>query len=262
MRIVLVCALLATACSAGADDPRPTVVASFFPLAEVAREAGGGRVRVVDLTPPGAEPHDLELRTRDVSRLLDAKVAVVLGGGFQPGVERVARRRDLPTVTVLGEGARDPHVWLDPSELARVVARVGAALGSPRRAESFARRLRSLDAEVGRDLAGCRGRALVVAHAAFGPFALRYGLRQLPVAGLDPAEETDPRTLDRLVDLVRKERVTVFAERLLAPDVVRTLARESGARVAVLDPLESGRPGGYVPGIRANVRAIRAGLRC
>ena len=58
------------------------MVASFYPLAEAARQVGGDRVRVENLTPPGAEPHDLELTASQVSELQDADVVLLLGGGF------------------------------------------------------------------------------------------------------------------------------------------------------------------------------------
>ncbi|HEX2192354.1 MAG TPA: zinc ABC transporter substrate-binding protein, partial [Acidimicrobiales bacterium] len=57
MVLVLV---VAVACSSESDG-RPSAVASFYPLAEAAQQVGGDRVRVENLTPPGAEPHDLEL---------------------------------------------------------------------------------------------------------------------------------------------------------------------------------------------------------
>src|SRR6185436_15876658 len=42
-----------------------TVVASFYPLAEAARRVGGATVAVDNLTPPGVEPHDLELSPKE-----------------------------------------------------------------------------------------------------------------------------------------------------------------------------------------------------
>src|SRR5687768_4807529 len=125
MRTVLVSALLvslaAAGCAGGSDasgDDRTEVVAAFFPLAEAARLVAGDGVDVIDLTPPGVEPHDLELTTEQIDQLLDADVVVVLGGGFQPAVEDVADDRDGVTVDVfesLDLDTRDPHVWLDPT---------------------------------------------------------------------------------------------------------------------------------------------------
>lgn len=117
MRRVLVAALglvLAAACGtgggtgAGGDDGRVTVVAGFYPLAEAAARVGGDHVRVVNLTAAGAEPHDLELSTADVDRLEDADLVLYLGGGFQPAVEKVARRRRGPSVDLLDAVALEP----------------------------------------------------------------------------------------------------------------------------------------------------------
>ena len=94
-------------CGSGDDGPataggdRLTVVAGFYPLAEAAARVGGDRVDVVDLTPAGSEPHDLELVPDQVEDLEDADVVLVLGRGFQPAVEQVAGRRDGTTVALL-----------------------------------------------------------------------------------------------------------------------------------------------------------------
>src|SRR5687768_9544083 len=97
------------------DRSRRTVVDAFFPLADAARTIGGDDVEVVGLTPAGVEPHDLELTSDAVDAILDADVAIVLGGGFQAAVEDVADDRDGPTLVVLDElglEVDDPHVWL------------------------------------------------------------------------------------------------------------------------------------------------------
>src|SRR6476660_314439 len=99
--------------AAGATSRTP-VVASFYPIAWAAQRVGGNRVAVTNLTPAGAEPHDLALTPDQIDEVLDAKVVFELGGGFQPAVEDAAEQRDGATVNLLPRGTRDPHVWLDP----------------------------------------------------------------------------------------------------------------------------------------------------
>ena len=77
------------------------VVASFYPLAYAAERVGGDRVEVTNLTPAGAEPHDLELTPKQIDELLDADLVLDLGRNFQPAVEKAAEQRDGPTVKVL-----------------------------------------------------------------------------------------------------------------------------------------------------------------
>jgi zinc transport system substrate-binding protein len=271
---VLVAVLAAGACSdggaegtAGADG-RPQVVAAFYPLFEAARQVGGDRVDVVNLTPAGTEPHDLELTPREVDRIEGADIVVFLGAGFQPGVEEVAKRSEgaaidaLDGLTLMPESGEeegeaggehagnglDPHVWLDPGLLGRLVERVEAGLakadpaGKATYAENSAayrRELGLLDDDFGRRLRDCPRRVVVTAHAAFGYLTRRYGLTQEAIAGLSPESEPDPERLAQLAELVRSTgTTTVFTETLVSPKVAETLAREAGVTTAVLNPLE------------------------
>src|SRR5262249_39257824 len=58
---------------------KPRVVASFYPLAYAAQRVGDGRVTVSNLTPAGAEPHDLELTPDQIDAVLDADLMLELG---------------------------------------------------------------------------------------------------------------------------------------------------------------------------------------
>jgi len=262
------------------DDAGVEVVAGFYPLAWVAERIGGDRVNVTDLTPAGAEPHDLELTTRQVDDVLDAEVVVVLGDGFQPAVEDAAARRDGPPVEVLEElpddalAEGDPHVWLDPVLMQDVVRAIEDALVSAdpdhesafrRNADALRGQLRALDETYRAGLATCQRDLVVTAHDAFGYLTDRYGLRNEGVAGLSPDAEPDARRLAELADLARDEGVTtVFTEELLSPEIAETLAREAGGlRTEVLSPLESRSDrGSYLAAMEDNLAKIRAALGC
>ena len=278
--VVAVAAVAGVGC--GSDDDgaatggeRVSVVAGFYPLAEAAARVGGERVDVVDLTPAGSEPHDLELVPDQVEDLEDADLVLVLGRGFQPAAERVAERRDGTTVEVLdalgvpggeisdheegeaeeegsdheeADGDVDPHVWLDPTRMADIVDEVAAALATvdpggrtayEAAAATYRDELEALDATYAQALGACRGDTIVVAHEAFGWLAARYGLVQQAISGLAPGSEPSPARLSELADLVRDRGVTtVFTETLVSPRVAEALAREAGVGTAVLDPLE------------------------
>jgi zinc transport system substrate-binding protein len=61
---------------------------------------------------------------------------------------------------------------------------------------------------------------------------------------------------------------TVFAETLVSPRLAETVAREAGARVAVLNPIEGlsaeerDRGDDYFSVMRRNLAALREGLGC
>ena len=64
----------------GEASEQRDVVAAFYPLVFVAEQVGGEHVTVRDLTPPGADSHDLELSPRDVVMLQEADLIVYLAG--------------------------------------------------------------------------------------------------------------------------------------------------------------------------------------
>ena len=263
-----------------AAAPKRSVVAAFYPIAYAAQQVGGARVTVSNLTPAGAEPHDLELSPAQMDRLLDADAVFVMGRGFQPAVEKAAQQRDGVTVDVLDGLPRvtDPHVWLDPvlmQDIVRAVQR-GLTKADPKGASTYARnadalvaRLEALDATYRTGLATCTRDLIVTAHEAFGHLAHRYGLRQQGVAGIDPSAEPDARRIAQLSDLVQKEGATVvFTESLLSSRVADTLAREAGVKTETLDPLEglsSARQAAgadYFSVMDANLRKLQAALGC
>ena len=285
MRIVPVSlaalALLAAGCAgSGAGTGQRSVVAAFYPLAFAAAAVGGSKVHVENLTPPGAEPHDVELTPRAVGRLQGADVVLYLSHDFQPAVQDAVEGASGKRVDALAgldlkrgagddAGKTDPHVWLDPVLFARIVERIGTALGRPARAAALARRLHALDREYRSGLRRCARRDFVTSHAAFGYLAARYGLQQIPITGIDPEAEPSPRRLQQLIDLVRREHVTtVFFERLVSPRLAETVARDAGARAEALDPIEGLTPteerrgDDYFSLMRQNLTNLRAALGC
>jgi len=270
----IVATLLVAGCGDGTSGDE--VLASFYPLAFAAQQVGGG-APVVDLTPAGAEPHDLELSPGDVRRLVGSRLVVFLGHGFQPAVEQALAQRDGPSVDALegqalaggGEDGLDPHVWLDPVRFARMGETIAGALGDPARSRPFVARLRQLDREYRRGLARCERRELVTTHAAFGYLAARYGLTQVPLAGLAPEAEPSAGDVAALArEVARSGATTVFTEPLASAKLAETVAREAGVATATLDPLEGlsqaqlDAGADYLSVMRENLAALRNALGC
>ncbi|PZG49066.1 zinc ABC transporter substrate-binding protein [Spongiactinospora gelatinilytica] len=167
----------------------------------------------------------------------------------------------------------DPHLWLDPSRFAIVANKLGDRLAAadPARAKAHkdraaavAAELTALDAEMKRGLGSCAGHALVTSHAAFGYLAGRYGLEQVGISGIDPEAEPSLARLAEVEKVAKREKVTtIFTEALVSPKVAEVLAKQVGAKTAVLDPLES-KPasGDYLTAMRANLATLRTALNC
>lgn len=271
-------ALQGAACAPveGTDDGRVTVVASFFPLAEAAREIGEDSVAVTNLTAPGVEPHDLELSPDDLEAIAEADVVVMLGGGFQPAVEQAveaeARGTVVDAMDLVEPIGDDPHVWLDPLRYRAIADGLAAAMTAAGAdadgAAAFTSELSDLDAEFSDGLAACTSRLLVTTHEAFGYLADRYDLQQQAASGITPESEPDAARLAELEALIRDEGITtVFAEPG-GTALAQTLADEAGIEVAELNPLEgltqeqldSGED--YPSVMLDNLDALREGLGC
>jgi len=255
-------------------------------------KVGGDRVSVTNLTPPGVEPHDLELTPSQIGAIADADLVFYLGGGFQPAVEDAvaeaqgravdvsAELRTLPVPPGDTEPSltADPHVWLDPILYGRIVDQVERALadaspadasGFETDAAAFDRRLADLDAAYRGGLARCARDVIVTSHAAFGYLAARYGLHQEAIAGLSPDVEPPPQRLAELRALVQRDGITtIFTEELLPADVADTIAATTGATTAVLNPFESLTPAEVASGadydsvMRDNLTELRRALGC
>jgi zinc transport system substrate-binding protein len=282
MRLILILIhlgilVLSAAGCGGAASGTPgneTVVASFYPLAYAAEEVGDGRVNVSNLTPAGAEPHDLEVSPQDVAAIREADLVLLLGRGFQPQLEDAAGsgKRALPLLETPGLGLHpngDPHVWLDPLRYAKVVGRIGQALHRPDAAARLQARLRALDDEYRTGLAQCARREIVTSHEAFWYLAERYGLEQIAITGLSPEVEPEPAKLQQVIELVREHGVTtIYFETLVSPRIAETVARETSAKTAVLNPIEGltkdeiSQGANYFALMRTNLRALREGLGC
>jgi zinc transport system substrate-binding protein len=281
-RIVLILlGVLALAAGCGSSEDggsRKTVVAAFYPIAFAAQRLDPG-AEVENLTPSGAEPHDLELSPRNVERLHNADTVLYLGAGFMPALEKAVKGQhnavDLLAGQRLvkgvegGESVLDPHVWLAPMRYAAIVRKIAVALDEKAAGEDLVTDLKGLDAEYRRGLAHCERRQIVTSHAAFGYLAKAYGLEQIPLTGITPEAEPSAKALEALVQKVKSDgATTVFFETLVSPKLAQTVAREAGADTAVLDPIEgltkdeAGKGADYFSVMRANLAALRKALGC
>jgi zinc transport system substrate-binding protein len=291
--LVIATLLGAAACGSGGDpaagDGKLAVIGSFYPMAWLAERVGGANVTVRTLTEPGTEPHDLELTPRQVVDVGKAGYVAYVKG-VQPAVDQAveqhAKDHSLDAASVVktlppaggeegGNLAYDPHIWLDPSRLATVGTALGDRLAAADAdhaaayragAKALAMDLTKLDQDYRAGLSACARKAIVTSHAAFGYLADRYGLDQVPIAGLDPQNEPSPNRLAELTRQVRTNKVTtIFTETLVSPKVAQTLAREAGVRTATLDPVEGladGSRDDYLSVMRRNLGTLRSALGC
>lgn len=268
----------------GAAAGSVTVVATTTQAADLARNVGGDNVNVVGLLAPNSDPHEYEIRPRDLDLLADADLVVRSGGDLDEWLQEAIEGSgtEAAMVTLIDEVRTvedDPHWWQDPRNALRAVAAIERALSDAdpagarayaASADRYSARLRRLDRAVAACIAKVPAaqRKLVTTHDALGYYARRYGIEvvgavipSLSTTGQPSAGETA-----ELVDTIREANVkAIFAESSVDAKVERAIARESGATVG--EPLWAdtlGPPGSsgdtYIRSIAANTRALVDGF--
>lgn len=271
-----------------------SVIASFYPLYEFARNVGMERIDVSTLIPAGVEPHDWEPTATDLQRLRSADIFIYNGAGFEPWIDRITSAefdllivetaRGIELIEVEGEHdeheheAIDPHIWLDPILAKQQVSSIKEALikVDPKstqyyedNAKAYMAKLDALDVKIRSELSNCEKDTFVSFHQAFSYFAKRYGLHEVSLGGISPEAEASPLELKELVEFVRENKIKViYSEELVDPRLAEVLASEVGAKVLLLSPIEGlsseelGKGVTYLEKMEQNVQNLRVGLQC
>jgi zinc transport system substrate-binding protein len=237
----------------------------------------------------------MELTPVQVAELEKTSLALYIDG-FMPAVDQAIeasvpdRALDLGTTVTLLEGeahsdeeavtqddhgAYDPHIWLDPANMISMAKAVSERLISidPARTAFYTANtaalvaeLEALDQEFTTGLANCEQKEIVTSHESFGYLANAYGFKQHGIAGLSPDTEPSPARLVEISEMVKAEGITtIYYETLVSPAIAETVANETGATTAVLDPIEglaAGSTDTFITVMQANLQALIKGQTC
>ncbi|MEK9155123.1 MAG: zinc ABC transporter substrate-binding protein [Patescibacteria group bacterium] len=265
------------------SDDTISIVATIYPMAYFA-DGLLPDASITTIIEPGVEPHDFSPTLDDVKTMLDADILLIVGGVETPvdawamdvWNDRAEAGKSVIVASAFSSHS-DPHVWLDPVYSQETVRQIGRTLTVlfPDDREAIEAGvhakvavLAGLDAEYQAGLASCEIREIVSAHDAFGYLARRYDFTVHSIAGISPEDEPSASALADLADLIRERKITtVFFEELLSDDLARTLADETGAKIDVLDPIESLTSEyksqiGYAGIMKENLQKLRSAMVC
>lgn len=249
------------------------VYTSIYPMYDFAEKIGKDKVDLRLMVPPGAEPHDWEPTAKLMAELENADVIIYNGLNMETWIDRVIKALGNEDIIIVksseeidllklqenhsheeGEehneeyhGDYDPHVWLDPIRAIKQGENIKDALVKADKKNKsyyeenfneFQSKLKKLDEKYREELQNIKSNEIVVAHAAFGYLADRYGLEQISISGLTPQEEPSAAKMARVSELVKDHNIKyIFFESLTSPRLAEVLANETGAEIAVLNPV-------------------------
>ena len=298
---ILLCALIATACSAPeqeASNGRIKIVATTGMVADLARNIGGDRVEVIGLMGPGVDPHYYKASQGDLARITDADIVLFNGLFLEGKMEAIFAKmaRSKKVVAVAGGvdeknlrrppeflGHFDPHIWFDVSLWAQTVEVAVASLSEldpegaevyRRNGEQYRARLDALHQWVIEQVGQIseQQRVLITAHDAFGYFGLAYGFEVVGLQGISTVAEYGVNDVTQLVDrIVERQVKAIFVESSVpvrSIEAVRQGCLNRGFEVVIGGTLYSDAMGGagsgadsYVGMVESNVNTIVGALR-
>lgn len=83
------------------SDKKLTIMTSIYPLYDFTSKIAGDRAAVINLVPPGAEPHDFEPTPKDMVNLSKADIFIYNGGGYESWIEDVLNGIDQKDMSII-----------------------------------------------------------------------------------------------------------------------------------------------------------------
>ena len=293
LRLCLAALALCAASAASLAADKLPVMASFSILADLVRVVGGERVVVTTLVGPDEDAHVFEPKPLDVKNMLQTRLLVVNGLGFEPWAQKLVKAAGYKGQTVVasqGITARtlhadkghthaetDPHAWQDPTNVVIYVRNIAAALSRldpagvssyQNNSDAYVKELQTLDAWAKGQFAALPAdkRKVITSHDAFGYLAALYQLRFMAPQGVSTETEPSAKEVAQLIKQIQREKIrAVFVENMGNPKLLAQLAKDAGVTMGsslYADALSGpDKPGNtYLKMMRYNVTQLVAGM--
>lgn len=271
---VLILSLAAcTSSTPPASSETVRVVASTSIIGDVVQQIAGEYLAVETLIPRGQDPHGFEPTPQLMAHLQNADIIFINGLGLEPALEKALDTPELANrVVALGEhvpvllpieeeaehahedehnhehGPYDPHVWLDPQNVAAWADHIAETLATidPAHAETYRanaaayrQKLDELDAWIREQVALVppERRVLITDHAVLGYYAHAYGFQQVAtvIPGASTLAEPSAQALSHLYETIRTYNVpAIFVSDTVNRRLVEQVASDTGVQVVVI----------------------------
>ncbi|MEM1331377.1 MAG: metal ABC transporter substrate-binding protein [Planctomycetota bacterium] len=266
----------------GSDEPRivltggatQSVVVSIPPLKSLVEALADEAVPVSVLVPSGTTVHGWSPTPEDARSVLTSGLMVTVGLGLEGGLSDLLAQRarvgrpHFQFATAVGivsgtghddheheghdhaHGPVDPHLWLDPALVERLIPELARALVDARLADralidsrisTLRATISDVDIAYRSRLAPLSGKGAVVDHNAYTRLFSRYGLRQAGVVRPIETAEPTPEQIRRVVEAIESgDASALLVEPQFSGGAARRVAELTDVRVGRIDPLGSG----------------------
>ena len=258
--------ILSVSCSCKKEDSSArsdefVVVASFYPIYIIAKNVAYNinDVKVVNMTSSDTGClHDYIVTAEDMKNLEKADVFLMNGAGMEAFADKIIERYpNLKTVELsksirlIDDGDnKNPHIWLSVSNVITMVKNCVEALcqadiknsdAYKKNGAAYIKELSNLKTEMDVSFKKFKGEKIIAFHEAFSYFAKDYDLIIAAEIEHNPGMEPSAKELADLIDTVRKHGIKyIFAEPQYSSSSAEIIAKETGAKVLILDTMAAG----------------------
>ncbi len=249
--MIVVAALMVAQCvkTEPEGETGTSVIASIFPVSDIARNIAGDSITVDYAVPANANPHSYEPDPSTVKKLRGAAVFIgvhrELDGWIEKFLPRSARKIYLADIFGKHGHHDNPHFWLSVQK-AKIIAsslRDSLTLLYPEKSRTFDanlaayhRDLDALDVRIAALFSGIQIRGFIQRHPAWDYFAADYGLIITGTVESGHGDSPSLREFRALAEKARRRGVTIVVADLGEPGgTAMSLVAEIGGHIVQLD---------------------------
>ena len=251
------------------------VFVSIAPQKFFVERIGGNEIQVEVMVNPGESPATFNPNPKKMSLLVYAKLYFSIGVPFekvwisrikniQPKLKIIPLNKNTTPSSDHHQGEGDPHIWLSPPLVKKMVAQIEVALSRQRPEKSaffkknyqaLIKDIDKLDQEIRQIFAKSKKHTFMVFHPAWTHFAETYSLKQISIE--HQGKEPGPRALQEIINVGKKQNIKIiFVQKQFGLTVAKKIAKMIGATVREMDPLAEN----YIDNMRNTAQAISGAI--
>lgn len=265
-----------------------TIVTSFYPMylhvINITRDIPD--IKVINLTQSQTGClHDYSLTTDNMKTLEKAQVLVVNGAGMENFLDKLVKQKENLNIIEASKGLEllndekqgevNAHVWVGISGAIDQVKNIGNALAAIDTVHAeqyktnvlkYVEKLNTLKNKMHEALDNVPNKDIVTFHEAFPYFAKEFNLHIAAVIEREPDSAPSAQELAETVNVIKASNVKIlFAEPQFSNTAAETIARETGAKLYILDPVVTGEANNdydaYIKAMEKNLITLQEALK-
>jgi len=248
---------------------KKSIVVTGYNIKLIVQEITGDSIDVTNLIAPNVSLHTFSPKPSEVKKLKSADFLIYLSDEVDFWVKKFRSDNILELISLVpkeylmffdekkghilsksfekGDGDIDPHFWLNPVIVSKIVPMLLERIVKldPKNsgyykanASKFIDKLKELDKKVISKLSKFKGESVILFHPSFRYFLKQYNLNYIGSIEESPGKEPSPKMLIDIVKRIRENNVkAIFIEPQLSDKAAKSIAREAKIKVLTLDPI-------------------------